>query len=85
MPQPKAQNRLSRDRYDRNQRARLGDALRISDVLLQKMAVERPLSDEEEQQLEQEITAAKAELYRRRGGADAELQLAHDIGEIYPL
>lgn len=85
MPEPKEKNRLSRQRYERGQRERLGDVSRISDGLLVKMAVERPLSDEEEQQLEREIAEAKAELYRRRGGADAELQLAHDIGEIYPL
>lgn len=55
------------------------------DLLRRLLRDDAELNEDEEQRLADEITAAKQELYRRRGGPDAELQLCHDIGEIYPL
>ena len=67
------------------QRARLmaEDPARISDAMLRRITFDHAvLTKDEEVLLETEIDEAKRELYRRRGGADRELQLAHDFGRI---
>ena len=76
---------LAARRHDARERQRLAaaDQARISDGLLAKITSEQAvLSADEETMLAVQIEEAKQELYRRRGGADRELQLAHDFGEI---
>ena len=76
--------KLKRKAFAR-ERARLQaeDPARISDAMLRRITFDHAvLSESEEVLLEIEIDEAKREIYRRRGGADRELQLARDFGRI---
>ena len=83
MSQESNANAARRSRARQRARLMAEDPARISDAMLRRITFDHAvLSKEEEDLLEVEIDEAKRELYRRRGGADRELQLAHDFGRI---
>ena len=87
MPSSRADQVNAKRQARARERARLTaeDPIRISDAMLRRILVDDAvLSEAEEELLEVQIEEAKQELYRRRGGADRELQLAHDFGRIDP-
>lgn len=75
----------ARQRAER-ERLHAGDeGTRVTSELLEKIVSEEAvLTEAQEEALSLQIQIAKREMYLRRGGADRELQLAHDHGEIYP-
>lgn len=75
----------ARQRAERERLHSGDEGTRVTSELLEKIISEEAvLTEEQEAALSLQIQIAKREMYLRRGGADRELQLAHDHGEIYP-